>query len=95
MVVEKQPYSQKNLNNGVFLRTFSKDVLSEELIWHRDKNDRIVEVLNGENWEIQFENQLPQSLRSGREYVIPAYTYHRIKRGTTDLTVRILERTEE
>lgn len=94
MVVETHPYEQKNLNNGVFLRTFSKDVLSEELVWHRDQNDRIVEVLEGENWEIQFENQLPQSLSTGEEYVIPAYTYHRIKRGTTDLTVKISERVE-
>ena len=91
MVVEDKPYNQKNLNNGVFLRTFSKDLLSEELVWHRDTNDRIVEVLEGENWEIQFENQLPKSLEVGEEYVIPAYTFHRIKRGTTDLTVRIQE----
>jgi len=88
------PYEQKNLNNGVFLRTFSRDVLSEELVWHRDHNDRIVEVLDGENWEIQFENQLPQTLKVGEEYVIPAYTYHRIKRGTTDLVVKIQENLE-
>lgn len=94
MVVNEKPYEQKNLNNGVFLRTFSKDILSEELIWHRDYNDRIVEVLEGENWEIQFENQLPQSLKVGEEYVIPAYTYHRIKRGTTDLLVKIQENLE-
>ena len=93
MVVEN-PYIQENLNNGVFLRTFSKDVLSEELTWHRDHNDRIVEVLDGENWEIQFENELPQSLSIGEQYVIPAYTYHRIKRGTTDLKVRIQENLE-
>lgn len=93
MVVE-EPYKQENLNNGVFLRTFSKDVLSEELVWHRDANDRIVEVLEGENWEIQFENELPQSLNVGEQYVIPAYTYHRIKRGTTDLKVIIQENLE-
>lgn len=94
MVVETKPYNQKNLNNGVFLRTFSKDLLSEELVWHRDANDRIVEVLEGENWEIQFENELPQSLNIGEQYVIPAYTYHRIKRGTTDLKVIIQENFE-
>jgi len=95
MVVDNRPYIQKNLNNGVFLRTFSKDILSEELVWHRDYNDRIVEVLEGDNWEIQFENQLPQILSVGQEYVIPAYTYHRIKRGTTDLKVIIQENLED
>ena len=94
MVVNEKPYNQKNLNNGVFLRTFSKDILSEELVWHRDHYDRIVEVLEGDNWEIQFENQLPQTLNVGEEYVIPAYTYHRIKRGTTDLKVKIKENLE-
>lgn len=94
MVVNDKPYAQKNLNNGVFLRTFSKDTLTEELVWHRDRNDRIVEVLEGDNWEIQFENQLPQTLNVGEEYVIPAYTYHRIKRGTTDLKVKIQENLE-
>ena len=94
MVVETKPYNQKNLNNEVFLRTFSKDLVSEELVWHRDANDRIVEVLEGENWEIQFENELPQSLNIGEQYVIPAYTYHRIKRGTTDLKVIIQENFE-
>ena len=94
MVVNETPYNQKNLNNGVFLRTFSKDILSEELVWHRDHYDRIVEVLEGDNWEIQFENQLPQTLNVGEEYVIPAYTYHRIKRGTTDLKVKIQENLE-
>ena len=94
MVVNEKPYNQKNLNNGVFLSTVSKDILSEELVWHRDHYDRIVEVLEGDNWEIQFENQLPQTLNVGEEYVIPAYTYHRIKRGTTDLKVKIQENLE-
>ena len=91
MVVEDKPYDQKNLNNGVFLRTFSKDTLTEELVWHRDRNDRIVEVLEGDNWEIQFDNSLPQPLLIGEKYIIPAYTFHRIKRGTSDLTVKIEE----
>lgn len=94
MVVNK-PYSQKNLNNGVFLRTFKHNLLSEELVWHRDRNNRIVEVLEGENWEIQFENSLPKPLQRGERYAIPAYTFHRIKRGTTDLKVKIEERIQE
>lgn len=85
------PYVDKKLNNREILRTFGKDVLSEELVWHRDRNNRIVEVLEGEGWEIQLEDRLPELLEKGREYVIPAYTFHRIKRGTTDLKLRIEE----
>ena len=96
MVVEAsfgKPYIQVE-EEGYIVRQFKETVLDEELVWHRDKCDRIVEVLDGENWEIQFENKLPQSLKIGEEYVIPAYTYHRIKRGTTDLIVRIQENLE-
>lgn len=85
------PYVDKKLNNKEILRTFKKDVVNEELVWHRDRNNRIVEVLEGEGWEIQLEDRLPELLEKGKEYVIPAYTFHRIKRGTTDLKLRIEE----
>ena len=86
-----QPYIEHKLNNGMFLRTFNKDVLVEELVWHRDKLDRIVEIIEGEGWEIQFENKLPEPLEVGKQYSIPANTYHRVKRGTTDLVIKIKE----
>ena len=85
-------YIDENLNNGEFLRTFDKDVLTEELVWHRDKNDRIIEVLEGRDWELQFENCLPIKLKEGDRIWIPAETYHRIKRGTTDLKIKIEEK---
>ena len=84
-------YKDEKLNNGVFLRSFSKDTLTEELVWHRDKLDRRVEVLEGKDWEIQVENGLPRRLEKGDTVWIPALTYHRIKRGTTDLVLRIEE----
>lgn len=91
MVVEDKPYSQKNLNNDTIERTFSKDVLVEELVWHRDRKDRHVSVISGEGWLLQIDNQLPVELKEGCAYHIPAYVYHRIKRGNTDLTVQIRE----
>jgi hypothetical protein len=84
-------YIEHKLNSGKILRTFSKDVLAEELVWHRDKNNRIIEVVEGEGWEIQFDDKLPEPLEKGKEYVIPAYTFHRIKRGKTDLVIKIEE----
>jgi hypothetical protein len=85
------PYRDEKLNSKIFLRTFSKDILSEELVWHRDKTNRFVTILEGEGWEIQFDNELPRPLVVGDEIVIPAYTFHRIKRGTTDLKLQIEE----
>ena len=85
------PYIDHKLNNGSILRTFSKDVVSEELVWHKDKLDRRVEVIEGSGWEIQVENGLPRQLKEGDTVWIPALTYHRIKRGTTDLVLKIEE----
>lgn len=86
------PYKDQKLNNGDILRTFSKDVLSEELVWHRDKKTRVVKVLEGLGWELQLDDKLPKPLEVGKSYTIPAYAFHRIKRGTTDLIVQIEEK---
>jgi hypothetical protein len=84
-------YNDKELNTGGFVRSFSKDVLSEELVWHRDRNNRIVTVLEGDGWEIQFDEHLPRAMVVGEKFEIPAYMFHRIKRGTTDLVLKIEE----
>ena len=63
-------YSQKNIKKNIFERVFSKDVDSEELIWHRDKKNRIVEILEGDNWLLQMENELPKKLSVGQKIEI-------------------------
>jgi len=47
-------YSQENISNNKFKRVFSSDVSEKELVWHRDKENRIVEVLNDSDWEFQW-----------------------------------------
>jgi quercetin dioxygenase-like cupin family protein len=73
------------------IRTFSKDVLNEELVWHRDKNNRTVTILEGEGWKFQRDNELPISLSKGDTLEIEAYSYHRIIKGNTDLKIKIEE----
>ena len=41
------------------IRTFSKDVDPMDLIWHTDNEDRDIEVLEGEGWQFQRDNELP------------------------------------
>ena len=91
MVVKDKPYEDQELNNWSFIRIFKHDVLNEELVWHRDKNGRFIEILEGDGWEIQFDDKLPISLIKGDKFFIPAKTYHRIKRGNTDLKIRVEE----
>ena len=51
------PYSdQKNI------RTFSKDVDPMDLIWHTDKENRDILILEGEGWSFQRDNELPMEL---------------------------------
>ena len=90
MVVEN-PYIDKKLNTYSFIRTFKKDAVNDELKWHRDHNGRYIEVLEGSGWELQLENQLPRKLLKGDRLFIEKETYHRIKRGTTDLVLKIEE----
>ena len=85
-----KPYNQIKKSNTI-LRTFSPSVQNEELVWHRDKRDRVVEVLEGKNWKVQLDNQLPRELKVGDVFEIKAETYHRILKGTTPLKVKIRE----
>ena len=86
-----KPYIDEKLNTWTFVRTFKHDVLSEELVWHRDEKGRYIEVIEGSGWEIQYDDRLPRKLIKGDHFFIPAKTFHRIKRGTTDLKLKIEE----
>ena len=73
------------------IRVFSEDVLQEELVWHRDKQDRTVTILEGEGWKFQTDNELPKPLSIGDTIEIKAYSYHRIIKGHTELKIKIEE----
>ena len=68
------PFRQKEVS-GKLIREFSKDVDSEELVWHMDKRDREVRILEGSGWKLQMDNDIPRDLIIGETYKIPKYTY--------------------
>ena len=39
------PFNEVDLKGGLFLRVFKEGVDSEEMIWHRDREDRRVAIL--------------------------------------------------
>jgi hypothetical protein len=84
-------YKQENINDKKFKRVFSSDVSEKELVWHRDKENRLVEVLEDTDWYFQMDNQLPISLKKGVTFEIPKETFHRVIKGTTDLNILIEE----
>ena len=71
------------------IRTFSKDVDEMDLIWHRDDEDRNIEVLEGKGWFFQRDNELPLELKEGDRIFIPRHQVHRVIKGETDLKIKI------
>ena len=87
-----KPFSEEQLTESVVIRTFSSNIDESELKWHWDEEDRLVEPLNENDWQFQFDNQLPE--RIYKPIRIPAGVIHRVIRGTTDLVVKITKRYE-
>jgi len=88
MSQESKPYQELKTFNFIY-RKFTQDVDQDELVWHRDRNDRQVEVVGDTDWQFQLEDSIPLKLQD--KIFIPKNTYHRLIKGTQDLELRILE----
>ena len=71
------------------IRTFSRDLDSTELRWHRDDEDRTVVALEKTDWRIQLENKLPQDLNT--PIFIERGEWHRLIQGRGELKVKIVK----
>jgi len=78
---------KEHTQDGYHIRTFSEKVDNEELMWHRDEEDRIVESIGSTDWMIQLDDRLPQTLTE--KVFIPKEVYHRVIKGNGDLTVKV------
>jgi len=81
------PYTEQKVDSNTYLRTFSADIPETDLIWHLDREDRVIEATHMTDWFFQFDNELPISLNNS--ITIPKNTFHRIIKGTDDCTIRI------
>tara|TARA_B100001248_G_scaffold77408_1_gene55867 strand:- start:1765 stop:2037 length:273 start_codon:yes stop_codon:yes gene_type:complete len=87
-----KPYADKRIHENVFIRTFENNVDSSELVWHRDAKDRNIKVMEGESWKLQFDNALPKQMKVNENYFIPANTYHRVIKGSSNLILEVKEK---
>lgn len=87
MVVETS--SGKPYTDNGSIRTINKQ--TEEFEWHRDRQDRVITVLEGQGWQLQYNGELPIELIEGEQYHIPAMMYHRVIKGMNDLVIDIQE----
>ena len=56
-----KPYRDLEITNKYIIREFGEDIDPIELMWHRDDEDRTIEILGDTDWSIQLDNQLPTS----------------------------------
>ena len=83
------PFQETKISDNTFVREFSQDTDSGEFMWHRDREDRIIESLNNTDWMVQIDNELPKKIEG--EVFIPMGTYHRLIKGTGDLKVKVIK----
>jgi hypothetical protein len=83
------PFKEIKLSDNTFIREFSQDTDSGEMMWHRDREDRVIESIGDTDWLIQIDNELPKKIEG--EVFIPMGIYHRLIKGTGDLKIKLLK----
>jgi hypothetical protein len=81
------PFVETKISENIYIREFKQETDSVEFVWHRDREDRIVESLCQNNWFIQIDNELPKPIE-GKIY-IPKGIYHRLIKGTGDIKLKV------
>ena len=81
------PYTDIEVTDKYIIREFNENIDPIELLWHRDDEDRTIEILGETDWKIQLDNQLPISLNS--PIFIQRHEWHRVIKGTGNLKLKI------
>ena len=84
-----RPYKEIEIEKNTFIREFSKETDSEEMKWHRDYEDRIIESIVETDWMIQLDNELPRKIND--KVFIPKGVYHRLIKGSGDLKIKLIK----
>ena len=82
------PFQETKLSDNEFIRVFGQDTDSGEYMWHRDREDRIIESIESTDWKIQIDNELPKVID---KVFIPMGVYHRVIKGTGDLKIKLIK----
>ena len=88
---KKYPFTQRRLSENTVLRKFSRTLSESQLVWHRDRHDRVIEVVRGEGWMFQRDNSIPVHINEGSVFRINANEWHRLIKGRGDLVIKIHE----
>jgi len=82
-----KPYTDIEVTDKYIIREFDENIDPIELLWHRDDEDRTVEILGETNWGVQLDNELPTSLN--QPICIKRHQWHRVIKGDGNLKLKI------
>ena len=82
-----RPYKDLEVTDQYIIREFDENIDPIELLWHRDDEDRIIEIIGETNWQVQLDDSLPTSL--SQRIFIPRHMWHRTIKGTGPLRIKI------
>lgn len=86
----EKPYRDIEVGENYVIREFDQNIDPIELLWHRDNEDRMIEVLEcGEGWGFQFDDGLPFDLEPNTSIFILRHDWHRVIKGTDRLLIKI------
>lgn len=83
------PYSDSKIDDLTYERIFDANIECEEFVWHRDREDRVIEILSGAGWKFQRDNHLPEEISVGDKIEIKKREWHRLIKGETTLKILI------
>ena len=81
------PYTDIEVTDKYIIREFNENIDPIELLWHRDDEDRTIEILGETDWKVQLDNELPTSLNES--IFIPRHHWHRVIKGNGNLKLKI------
>lgn len=85
------PFEEIILDNSFVIREFSPETFEDELVWHRDREHRIIEVLEDTDWMFQLDNELPFNMLVKEKINVPKDIYHRVIKGNLPLKIKIFK----
>ena len=87
------PFEEEQISDNIFIRTFSADVDEMDLIWHTDKENRFIKVLEGNGWQFQYDEELPFEMTDGLGFPVMKGQLHRVIKGMGPLKIELHKNT--
>ena len=85
----RKPFTEEVVSDHQLLRRFDPKAEDHLFKWHRDPENRVITVLNDNNWKFQFDNEVPFYMKKGDEIEIKEGRYHRLIKGTNQLCLLV------